>query len=71
MPPACSPTIGSTLARLQLQEALRALTQRLSCPVVIDVDEFTGGVWPERAGSSSRSSGDDVGRYETNPRMGG
>jgi cytochrome P450 len=36
--------LGAALARLQLQEGLRALTRELSCPEVVEIDDSVGGM---------------------------
>jgi cytochrome P450 len=36
--------LGAALARLQLQEGIRALTRELTCPAVVEVDDSVGGL---------------------------
>lgn len=54
--------LGAALARVQLQEAISVLTQRLTCPEVVDISEIQGGglVGPSSlvVSFSSRASGE-------------
>lgn len=54
--------LGAALARVQLQEAMSVLAQRLTCPEVVDISEIQGGglVGPSSlvVSFSSRTSGE-------------